>query len=241
MDNMKISAILYSIVAIIFILCAATGGSPAFYGVAAAFIALAAASYPKKDKKDCEQNGSTECVIVYGGFYRSTKQYAQNLSEQTGIPAISYKDERSLSNMRVIIFIGGLYAGGVRGLTKTLRNFHLRDNQKLILVTVGLANPNEHENRDNIRVSLQKQLSPEVFYKIKFFHLRGRIDYNKLTFVYSMMMKLRYHSLRKKPLEMLTSEDRTFINTYGKQASFIDFNALKPIIKEIYLPVERVP
>ena len=229
MDNMKISAILYSIVAIIFILCAATGGSPAFYGVAAAFIALAAASYPKKDKKDCEQN------------YRGTKQYAQNLSEQTGIPAISYKDEPSLSNMRVIIFIGGLYAGGVRGLTKTLRNFHLRDNQKLILVTVGLANPNEHENRDNIRVSLQKQLSPEVFYKIKFFHLRGRIDYNKLTFVYSMMMKLRYHSLRKKPLETLTSEDRTFINTYGKQASFIDFNALKPIIKEIYLPVERVP
>ena len=214
MDNMKISAILYSIVAIIFILGAATGGSPAFYGVAAAFIALAAASYPKKDKKDCEQ---------------------------TGIPAISYKDERSLSNMRVIIFIGGLYAGGVRGLTKTLRNFHLRDNQKLILVTVGLANPNEQENRDNIRVSLQKQLSPEVFYKIKFFHLRGRIDYNKLTFVYSMMMKLRYHSLRKKPLETLTSEDRTFINTYGKQASFIDFNALKPIIKEIYLPVERVP
>lgn len=134
-----------------------------------------------------------------------------------------------------------LYAGGVRGLTKTLRNFHLRDNQKLILVTVGLANPNEQENRDNIRVSLQKQLSPEVFYKIKFFHLRGRIDYNKLTFVYSMMMKLRYHSLRKKPLETLTSEDRTFINTYGKQASFIDFNALKPIIKEIYLPVERVP
>ena len=43
MDNMKISAILYSIVAIIFILCAATGGSPAFYGGAAAFIALATA------------------------------------------------------------------------------------------------------------------------------------------------------------------------------------------------------
>lgn len=76
MDNMKISAILYSIVAIIFILCAATGGSPAFYGVAAAFIALAAALYPKKDKKDCEQNGSTECVIVYGSFYaRKSRQY----------------------------------------------------------------------------------------------------------------------------------------------------------------------
>lgn len=43
MDNMKISAILYSIVTIIFILCAATGGSPAFYGGAAAFIALATA------------------------------------------------------------------------------------------------------------------------------------------------------------------------------------------------------
>ncbi len=233
MDNMKMSAILYSIVAILFIICAATGDSPAFYGVAAAFIALAAASYPKKEKEDHVQKEDTDRIIVYGSFYGSAKQYAQNLSEQTGIPAISYKDKLSLSNMRVIIYIGGLYAGGVVGLTKTLCNFHLRENQKLILATVGLANPNEQENQDNISVSLQKQVSPELFCKIIFFHLRGKIDYSKLTFVHSMMMKLRYQSLRKKPLEALTSEDRTFIKTYGKQVNFIDFNALKPIIKEI--------
>lgn len=87
MDNMKISAILYSIVAIIFILCAATGGSPAFYGGAAAFIALAAASYPKKDKKDCEQNGSTECVIVYGGFYRGRVRFYRYQLHNSGFYA----------------------------------------------------------------------------------------------------------------------------------------------------------
>ena len=64
MDNMKISAILYSIVAIIFILCAATGGSPAFYGVAAVFIALAAIQAPKgkenmrKEENSVRKNGA---------------------------------------------------------------------------------------------------------------------------------------------------------------------------------------
>lgn len=174
-----------------------------------------------------------EHIIVYGSRYGSTRRYAEKLSEQTDIPAISYKDAPALSDRKTIVYLGGLYAGGVLGIAKTLRSFSFRNGQKLLLVTVGLADPNEPENQDNIRASLQRQLSPELLGRAKIFHLRGGIDYQKLSFGHRTMMKLLYQSLRRTPPEKQTAENRALIETYGKQVDFTDFSALEPIIWEI--------
>lgn len=172
-------------------------------------------------------------IIVYGSQYGSTHRYAKKLSEQTGIPAVSYKDVPNLSDMKTILYLGSLYAGGVLGLAKTLRNFSLQDGQKLILVTVGLADPNVSENQHNIRTSLQRQLPAELFDRAKIFHLRGGIDYQKLSFRHRTMMKLLYQSLRRIPFEKQTTENRALIETYGKQVDFTDFNALEAIVREV--------
>ena len=171
-------------------------------------------------------------VIIYGSQYGSTYRYAKQLSEQTNITAVSYKEAPDLSGMRTIIYMGGLYAGGVLGMAKSLRGFSIQNGQKLIIVTVGLADPDESENRENIRTSLQKQLSPELMERAKLFHLRGRIDYRKLSFGHRMMMRVLYQSLRRIPTEKQTAENRALIETYGKQVDFTDFGALEPIIQE---------
>lgn len=172
-------------------------------------------------------------IIIYGSHYGSTRRYAEKLSEQTNIPAVSYRQVRDLSSMRTIIYLGGLYAGGVLGLSKTLRSFSFQDWQKLLIITVGLADPNELENRNNIHASLQRQLPAELLDRAKVFHLRGGIDYQKLSFGHRTMMKLLYQSLRRVPLEKQTAENRALIETYGKQVDFTDFSALEPIILEI--------
>ena len=174
-----------------------------------------------------------EHIIVYGSQYGSTRRYAEKLSEQTGIPAISYKDAPALSDRKTIVYLGGLYAGGVLGLAKTLRSVSLQDEQKLLLVTVGLADPDEPENQDNIRASLQRQLPAGLLDRAKVFHLRGGIDYQKLSFGHRTMMTLLYQSLRRTPFEKQTAENRALIETYGKQVDFTDFGALEPIIHEI--------
>lgn len=172
-------------------------------------------------------------IILYGSQYGSTRRYAEKLSEQTGIPAVSYKEAPALSDRKTIVYLGGLYAGGVLGLAKALRSFSLQSGQKLILVTVGLADPNEPENRDNIRASLQRQLPAGLYNQAKIFHLRGGIDYQKLSFGHRTVMKLLYQSLRKTPLEKQTAENRALMETYGKQVDFTDFGTLEPIIHEI--------
>lgn len=174
-----------------------------------------------------------EHIIVYGSQYGSARRYAEKLSEQTGIPAVSYKQVRGLSDMKTIIYMGGLYAGGVLGLAKTLRCLSAYDGVKLIIATVGLADPKEPENRENIRASLQRQLPEELFRQAEIFHLRGGIDYKNLSAGHRMIMALLYRSICKAPFEKQTEENRTFIETYGKHVDFTDFSELKAIVQAI--------
>ena len=174
-----------------------------------------------------------ESILIYGSKYGSTRRYAEQLSKRTGIPAVACSDAPDLSNKKIIVYLGGLYAGGILGLTKTLRGFSLRDGQRLMLVTVGLADPSETENRENLRASLQRQLPAGLLGQSKLFHLRGGIDYRKLSFSHRTVMALLYRSLRSIPAEKQTAENRALIETYGRHVDFTDFNSLEPIIREI--------
>lgn len=172
-------------------------------------------------------------LIIYASRYGSTRLYAEKLSEKTGIPAISYQNAPALFDIKTIIYLGGLYAGGVLGLPKTLRNFSPQKDQSVILITVGLADPEDAENRNNIRTALQKQLPEQLLGKIKLFHLRGSIDYQKLTAGHRLLMKLLYQAIKRTPIEKQSAENRAMIETYGKQVNFVDFNALDAILEEI--------
>ena len=101
-----------------------------------------------------------ESIILYGSRYGATRRYALALSERTGIPACSYRDKPNLSDKKIIVYLGGLYAGGVLGLAKTLRHFSLQPGQTLLIATVGLADPGDPATRANLRASLQRQLPP---------------------------------------------------------------------------------
>ena len=71
---------------------------------------------------------------------------------------------------------------------------------------------------------------PEHLLKVaSVFHLRGGIDYSKLNFKHRTIMKLVYHSLKSKPAESLTQEDKAFIETYNKKVDYVDYDSLKQI------------
>ena len=52
-------------------------------------------------------------LIIYGSQYGSTKRYAEHLSETSGIEAVDYKHAKDIEGYDRIVFMGGLYAGGV--------------------------------------------------------------------------------------------------------------------------------
>lgn len=172
-------------------------------------------------------------IIIYGSHYGTTKQYAKELSRRTNIEAIFFKNVKEINDYDNIIYLGGLYAGGVLGMSKTIKKLNNTVNKKIIIVTVGLSDPMDEVNKNNIRNNIKKQVSKEIFEKAKIFHLRGGIDYSKLNFKHKTMMKLLYNAVKNLPKEKQTAEDRAMIETYNQKVNFVDFSSLDKIINEI--------
>ena len=173
-------------------------------------------------------------IIIYGSHYGTTKQYAEELSKRTNIKAISFKKfNQQINDYDNIIYLGALYAGGVLGMSKTLKKLNNISNKKIIIATVGLSDPADEVNKNNIRNNIKNQIPKEVLEKAKIFHLRGGIDYSKLNFAHKTMMKLLYNAVKNLPNEKQTAEDRAMIETYNKKVNFIDFSSLDKIANEI--------
>ena len=172
-------------------------------------------------------------IIIYGTHYGTTKEYAEELANRTNIKAISYENVEDINDYDTIIYLGGLYAGGVLGMAKTLKKLNNFQDKNIIIATVGLADPSDNTNEFNIRNNIKSQLKKEIFENAKIFHLRGGIDYKKLNFVHKTMLKLLYNKVKNLPKDKQTPEDKAMIETYNKKVSFIDFSSLDKIIKEI--------
>lgn len=168
-------------------------------------------------------------VIVYGSCYGTTKAYAEELSKNTGIKAVPYKEVKDINSYQTVIYMGGLYAGGVEGMKKTLKDLTDIAGKKIIIVTVGLADPTDKQNIEHIRNNIRSQVSSDIYENARIFHIRGGIDYSELNLLHKAMMKLVYKKALSVPEEEKTAEIRAMIETYNKQANFVDFGSLEPV------------
>ncbi len=172
-------------------------------------------------------------IIIYGSCYGTTKVYAEALAEQMGLTAVPYNRTGNLSGYQRIIYLGGLYAGGVKGLVKTVKKIDPAVCGRFVVITVGLADPEDEKNVRNIRASAGKQIPDALRKKTEFYHLRGGIDYAKLSFVHRTMMKLLYDQVKKKPLEEQDAETRAMVETYGQKVDFVDPGRLDELVKRL--------
>ncbi len=170
-------------------------------------------------------------LIIYGSQYGTTKRYADKFAEMTKFPIINYENVKSLDDYNQIIYFGGLYAGGIKGLKSIIKKIPL--GTKLIIVTVGLADVTDKENIIKIRNSIKKQIPEHLFNTSLIFNLRGGIDYNKLNFKHKTMMRMLRHFIKKKSTDDLSQEDKDFLESYNKKVDFVDFDSLKQILNVI--------
>ena len=101
--------------------------------------------------------------------------------QNMGIPCEDYTNISNIDNLSTVIYFGSLYAGGVMGLRKTLDRMNI-DDKRIIFITVGLSDPDDEHNVSNIENSMKEQLTEAVFSKLEIYHLRGGIDYARLSF-----------------------------------------------------------
>lgn len=172
-------------------------------------------------------------IIAYGSRYGTAKRYAEELARRTGIEAMNYEEIDDVNNYETIIYIGALYAGGILGLKRTFSKIAPDTSRKIVIASVGVTDPADAENIQNIRNNMATQLPQDIFRQARIFHLRGGIDYARLCFKHRMLLKMMYGRGVKMPEEQKTAEVRAIIATYNQTVDFVDFNSLDAIEQEI--------
>lgn len=169
-------------------------------------------------------------IILYGSRYGTAQRYAQALADQTGLPARPFQQPGDLTGADTLVYFGSLYAGKILGLSKTMAALDPDRIQRLLVATVGLADPRVPESMAQVRAYLEKQVPPALLEKTHHVHLRGCLDYEVLTLKHRIMMKGLVGYLKKQPPEKQTRENREIIDTYGQKADFVDLRRLDQIL-----------
>ena len=165
-----------------------------------------------------------KAIVIYESKYGSTKKYAEWIAEAMNaeIAAAKAVKPESLGAYDVVIYGGGLYAGGIAGINLVTEN----PCKKLVVFTVGLADPGTTDYSDIIK----KNISAELRAKTKIFHLRGDIDYKRLGPVHKAMMAMMKGMIKKKPESERGADDKLFLETYGSQVNFADKASIEPLV-----------
>lgn len=164
-------------------------------------------------------------VIVYGSRYGTTKSYAEEMGRRSNVEVFSFKEVADLHKYDKVVHFGALLAGGVYGLKKTLTLVDSAGKQKLIVVTVGLGNPTDPKTIDYLRSEIKKVIPAKLLANTQIYHLRGGIDYEKLSLIHRLMMYMVYRKAKRSGSEE-NDENNQLIETYNKQVSFVDFESL---------------
>jgi menaquinone-dependent protoporphyrinogen IX oxidase len=174
-------------------------------------------------------------AVIYKSVYGTTKRYAQWIAEELNaslFEASSIKPAQ-LMDYDLVIYGGGLYAGGISGVKLVTKNTC----KSLVLFTVGLATPETTDYSD----ILTKNFTVEYLAKIKIFHLHGGMDYGKLGMVHKLMMAFKRKEVEKMPIADRTSDDQALLETYSGKIDFTDRETIKPLVEYVRVQVDGSP
>lgn len=171
-------------------------------------------------------------AVIYESKYGSTEKYAQWIANEAKADLFHCLEVNieKLIAYDTIVYGGGLYASGIAGVSIITKNFESIKDKKIIVFTVGLASTDRKEVFAPI---IEKNFSKQMRGNIKFFHLRGGIDYKKLNLIHKSMMAMLKTVIARKNPSKLTDDDKQLLATYGSKVDFTDKNTITSLVNYI--------
>lgn len=171
-------------------------------------------------------------VVVYRSLYGSTRQYAEWLAALLHCEAFDLRTLRAkdLRNFDTIVYGGPLYRGEILGVKFLRKHLKVLGDKHLVVFSCGLRNPDDKTNQRNITDQLAETLTNELMEHIKVFHVRGAIDYRKLSLLHRSMMALVRRSLAARDPAERTADEQQLLDAYGQVQNHMDVESLGPIV-----------
>ena len=171
-------------------------------------------------------------IVAYGSKYGTSQRYAQWLAQDLDCLAVSAKEvsETQLKPCDIVVWGGGIYASSILGAKGVKQYEALLLQKRLLLFTVGLADP---KIKEPFLPILEKNFSESILQHASIYHFRGGIDYQRLGKIHRAMMAMLLKMVKNKPQEQLSQDDRMMIKTYGGRVDFCNHESILPMLEEI--------
>lgn len=171
-------------------------------------------------------------LLTYASKYGATETYARWIGDALEIEPIPYKKVSAddLASCSTLIHGGGLYGGGIAGSKLITKNSGILLEKHLVVFTVGISSAGNSETFNPV---IEQNFQPELRERITFFHLRGGMDYKKLSFLHKTMMGAMRKALQNKKPEELSADDTDLLEAYDKKADFTDRDSLSPLLEYV--------
>lgn len=166
-------------------------------------------------------------LILYKSKYGATEKYARMLQKELScdIRQNSRITPTDLAPYTTIILMGGIYAGGIAGLSTFKKNQEALSSKKTAIFCVG-ASPLDASALDQIRqVNLKGSLQ-----EIPLFYGRGAWDESVMTFKDRMLCKLLQKAVAKKEPADMEPWMKELFSAIGKKCDWTDKSYLKPLL-----------
>jgi len=172
----------------------------------------------------------TKAIVVYKSNYGTTEKYARWIAEETKADLYQKGQIKigKLLEYDVIVYCGGLYAGGMLGFSFIKKNYEMLKHKKLIVVAVGAT----LKKADAIEEVKEHNLTPKMM-DVPFFLLRGGLNYPKMSVKHRIMLYLLVKKAKRQNPDELDADSKGMIATYGKVVDFTNRNTIGPIVQAV--------
>lgn len=169
-------------------------------------------------------------LVLYSSKTGFVRKYAEWIAEE--LRADLFPADRTHKSIfrsyDTIIYGGGLYAGGINGISLIKKNLPEIDGKKVIVYASG-ASPWSEKVLNEVR---DKNFTPEEQKKISFFYLRGGFDLTKLGFFDRFLMKLLKMKImsKKKKGTRLDGDETGMLNAMENPVNFTKKENIKELV-----------
>lgn len=188
----------------------------------------------------------SKTAVIYYSKYGTTENYARLIAKALGADLFEAKKTkfRDIKGYDTVVFGGGIYSGGIRGIELITKNWYKGlCEKKVVCFAVGITIDKEENREQCMDINFRKrfvidaeedhgrddlsasELIKEKRLPIKCFFLPGAFDPGKVKGLDKFIIGITKKMIDDSP------EGQQLLNYFNKSCDLVDYDSIKPVVE----------